>query len=100
MKAVVYSEYGAPDVLQLADIQRPAPGPNEMLVKVHAAAINPVDWHFVRGVPFPIRLAAGGPRRPTHHRRVGCDYSGAIEAVGRDVTGFSVGEPVFGMGDG
>jgi NADPH:quinone reductase-like Zn-dependent oxidoreductase len=78
----------------------PAPGPNEILVKVHAAALNPVDWHFVRGAPYPVRMAAGGLRRPRRHRRVGCDYSGTIEAVGPSVTGFAAGEPVFGRGNG
>ena len=100
MKAVVYSEYGGPEVLQLTDVQTPTPGPNELLVKVHAAALNPVDWHFVRGAPYPLRMAAGGLRRPSRLRRVGCDYSGTVAAVGRDVTGFTVGEPVFGMADG
>ncbi len=76
MKAVVYDKYGGPDVLQLADVETPAPGPNELLVKVHAAAVNPADWHFVRGVPFPIRMMTGGLTRPTHHRRVGADFSG------------------------
>ena len=87
-------------MLQLADVETPTPGPNEILVKVHAAALNPVDWHFVRGVPFPIRMATGGLRRPKRHRRVGGDYSGTIAAFGSSVTGFTVGEPVFGLGDG
>jgi NADPH:quinone reductase-like Zn-dependent oxidoreductase len=99
MKAVVHSEYGGPEVLQLTEVGTPSPGPNEILVKVHAAALNPVDWHFVRGAPYPLRMAAGGLRRPRRQRRVGCDYSGTIAAVGRSVTGFTAGEPVFGMGD-
>src|SRR5688572_4050518 len=100
MKAVVYSEYGGPEVLHLADVETPRPAVNEILVQVHAAAVNPVDWHFVRGTPFPIRMAAGGLRRPTRDRRVGCDYSGTVAALGPNVTGFTIGEPVFGMGDG
>ncbi len=100
MKAIVYSDYGGPQVLQLTDVQTPTPQPNEILVKVHAAALNPVDWHFVRGAPYPLRMAAGGLRRPNRHRRVGCDYSGTIEAVGRSVTEFTAGEAVFGLGDG
>ena len=100
MRAVVYSEYGGPEVLQLADVEQPTPAANEILVKVHAAALNPVDWHFVRGAPYPIRMATGGFKRPTRHRRVGADYSGTIEAVGQSVTGFTVGEPVFGMCEG
>lgn len=100
MKAIVYSEYGGPEVLRLADVERPTPSDGEILVKVHAAALNPVDWHFVRGAPYLMRMATGGLRRPARHRRIGCDYSGAIEAVGRGVTGFTVGDPVFGMGEG
>ena len=100
MKAVVYSEYGGPEVLQIADVEMPVPGPSELLVKVHAAALNPVDWHFVRGAPFPLRMAAGGLRRPRRQRRVGCDYAGTVAAIGGGVTGFTIGQPVFGMGDG
>ena len=100
MKAVVYSEYGGPEVLQLMEVEKPTPAANQILVKVHAAALNPVDWHFVRGAPYLLRMATGGLNRPSRHRRVGCDYSGTIEAVGRSVTGFTVGEPVFGMGEG
>ena len=97
MKAIVYDEYGGPDVLQLVDVETPAPGPNELLVKVHAASVNPADWHLVRGVPFLIRMVTGGFTRPKHHRRVGGDFSGTIEALGTGVTGWTVGEPVFGV---
>jgi NADPH:quinone reductase-like Zn-dependent oxidoreductase len=96
MKAVVFSKFGGPEVLQLTDVDTPAPGPNEILVKVHAAALNPVDWHFVRGAPFPMRLMLGGLRGPKRPRGVGCDFSGTIAALGSSVTGFTVGEPVFG----
>jgi NADPH:quinone reductase-like Zn-dependent oxidoreductase len=100
MKAVVYSTYGGPEVLQVAEVAKPTPAANEILVKVHAAALNPVDWHFVRGEPYLLRMATGGLNRPSHHRRVGRDYSGTIEAVGRSATGFTVGEPVCGMREG
>jgi NADPH:quinone reductase-like Zn-dependent oxidoreductase len=100
MRAVVYSQYGGPDVLQLADVEKPTPGPNQVLVKVHAAALNPVDWHFVRGTPFVIRLATRGVMKPTYQRRVGCDYAGTVEAIGTGVTGFVVGDAVFGLGEG
>lgn len=100
MKAVVYSEYGGPEVLQLTEVEKPSPAANEILVRVHAAALNPVDWHFVRGAPYLLRMASGGFKRPNHHRRVGCDYSGTIAAIGRDVTGFTAGQTVFGMGKG
>jgi NADPH:quinone reductase-like Zn-dependent oxidoreductase len=97
MQAVVHSEYGGPDVLQLASIPTPTPQTNELLVKVHAAALNPVDWHLVRGVPFPVRFMVGGLRRPTHQRGVGGDFSGTVAAVGSGVvTGFKAGDAVFG----
>jgi NADPH:quinone reductase-like Zn-dependent oxidoreductase len=100
MKAVVHSEYGGPEVLRLADVATPGPGANELLVKVHAAALNPYDWHFTRGKPFPLRMMAGGLRRPTPQRRVGGDFAGTIAAIGSGVTGFAVGDPVFGSGEG
>jgi NADPH:quinone reductase-like Zn-dependent oxidoreductase len=99
MRAVVYSEYGGPEVLQLADVAQPTPGANQILVKVRAAALNPVDWHFVRGAPFVIRLATRGLTKPAPQRRVGCDYAGTVEAIGAGVTGFVVGDAVFGMGE-
>jgi NADPH:quinone reductase-like Zn-dependent oxidoreductase len=99
MKAVVYAEYGGPEVLQLADINAPAPGPNELLVEVHAAALNPVDWHFVRGTPFPVRMMVGGLRRPKRPRGVGGDFAGTIAAMGSDVAGFVVGDSVIGYSE-
>ena len=100
MKAVVHSQYGGPEVLHLADVATPSPGPNQILVRVHAAALNPVDWHFVRGVPFPIRMMTGGLRKPPPRRRVGGDFSGTIAALGSGVTDLSVGDTVFGFGQG
>ena len=100
MKAVVYSAYGGPDVLHVADVETPAPGPNEILVKVHAAALNPYDWHFVRGKPFPMRMMTGGLWKPKPQRRIGGDFSGTVAAVGPDVSGFGVGDPVFGTAEG
>lgn len=96
MKAIVFSRYGGPEVLQLVDVETPAPGTHEVLVKVHAAALNPVDWHFVRGAPFPMRMMMGGLRGPKRPRGVGGDFAGTIAAVGSGVTGFAVGQPVFG----
>ena len=96
MNAVVYSEYGGPEVLQLRDVAMPDPGPGEVLVKVHAAAVNPADWHLMRGVPFPIRMVTGGFGRPKPQRRVCGDFSGTIAAVGTAVTGVAVNDPVFG----
>jgi NADPH:quinone reductase-like Zn-dependent oxidoreductase len=100
MKAVVYSAYGGPDVLHLADVDAPAPGPNQILVKIHAAALNPYDWHFVRGTPFPMRMMTGGLTAPKPQRRIGGDFSGTVAAVGPDTTGFAVGDAVFGTGEG
>jgi NADPH:quinone reductase-like Zn-dependent oxidoreductase len=96
MKAIVFSEYGGPEVLQLTDRETPAPAPNEILVKVHAAALNPVDWHFVRGAPFPMRMMMGGLRGPKRPRCVGGDFAGTIAALGSAVAGLAVGQPVFG----
>jgi len=96
MKAVVYDTFGGPDVLQVADVETPAPGPKDVLVKVHAAALNPVDWHFVRGAPFPMRMMMGGLRGPKRPRGVGADYAGTIAALGSAVTECAVGDPVFG----
>jgi NADPH:quinone reductase-like Zn-dependent oxidoreductase len=100
MKAVVYSAYGGPDVLQVADVAMPAPGPNRILVKVHAAALNPYDWHFTRGKPFPMRMMTGGLSKPTPQRRIGGDFAGTVAAVGPGATGFAVGDAVFGTGEG
>jgi NADPH:quinone reductase-like Zn-dependent oxidoreductase len=95
VKAIVYSEFGPPDVLALSDIDRPIPKPNEVLLRVRAAAANPLDWHFIRGEP-PVMRLMGKPRR----RIPGVDLSGDIEAVGANVTQFRVGDEVFGMGSG
>jgi len=98
MKAVVGRCYGSPDVLEFNDIAKPVPADNEVLVKVHAASVNPLDWHFMRGTPYVIRLFSGlgAPDDPG----VGVDFSGTVEAVGKDVTRYKVGDQVFGGGDG
>jgi len=98
MKAVVQREYGSPDVMVLKDIDRPTLGDNEVLVRVRAAAVNPADWAGVHGVPYIARLAFG-VRRPKHAVR-GSDMAGIVDAVGRNVTGFRVGDEVFGRGVG
>jgi NADPH:quinone reductase-like Zn-dependent oxidoreductase len=99
MKAVVYSDYGGPEVLRVVDIDKPTPAATELLVRVHAAALNPVDWHFMRGTPYPIRMGSG-LRKPKSIQRLGFDYSGTVEAVGDRVTQFGVGDAVFGGGRG
>jgi len=98
MKAIVGRCYGSPDVLKFTDIAKPVPADNEVLVKVHAASVNPLDWHYMRGAPYIIRLFSGlgAPDDPS----VGVDFSGTVEAVGKDVTRYKVGDEVFGGGSG
>jgi NADPH:quinone reductase-like Zn-dependent oxidoreductase len=98
IKAIVLRCYGPPDVLKLEDIEKPAPGDNQVLVKVHAASVNPLDWHAVRGTPY-ISRKGRGLYTPTE-TRLGVDYSGTVEAVGKDVTAFKPGDEVFGGRDG
>ena len=95
VKAIVYREYGGPDVVRLVDIDMPVPGDDEILVKVHAAAVNPLDWHFTRGTPFPLRamVGFGAPRKA---QRLGVDYAGIVASAGRNVTQFRTGDAVFG----
>jgi NADPH:quinone reductase-like Zn-dependent oxidoreductase len=95
MKAVVYTEYGPPDVLQIKDIQKPVPKENEVLVRVRAASVNPFDWHMIRGTPFIMRAMMAGLRKPKEPR-VGVDCAGTVETVGKDVTQFKAGDDVFG----
>lgn len=94
MKAIVFTEYGSPDVLQLKDIEKPTPGEHEVLVKVHATSANPLDWHLMRGEPFLARLE-NGFQKPKN-TRLGADFAGEVEAVGKDVTQFQPGDAVFG----
>ncbi len=95
MKAIVYTKYGPPDVLQLNEVEKPAPQDNQVLVKVHAAALNAADWHMVRADPFLVRLMAGGLLKPKY-TTPGADVAGRVEAVGRNVTQFRPGDEVFG----
>jgi NADPH:quinone reductase-like Zn-dependent oxidoreductase len=92
MKAVVYSRYGPPDVLQLTDVDVPTPKENEVLVKVHAVSLNASDWETLRGKPLYSRIA--GPLRPRHHV-LGSDIAGRVEAAGRNATHFRPGDDVF-----
>jgi NADPH:quinone reductase-like Zn-dependent oxidoreductase len=95
MKAIVYQKYGPPDVLQLTEVEKPAPKDNGVLVKVHAASANPLDWHRMRGAPFPARLGEG--LRKPQNPRLGADLAGRVEAVGSSVTQFQPGDEVFGV---
>ena len=94
MKAIVQRRYGSPDVLELRDVEEPAVGDDQVLVRVHAAAVNIGDWHLLRGVPYVIRLVAGlqRPRRAIP----GLDIAGEVDAVGRNVRQFRPGDEVFG----
>ena len=94
MKQIHYTEYGSPDVLQLVDIEKPVPNDNQVLVKIVAAAANPLDWHLMRGKPFLARLE-GGLRKP-NNPKLGADIAGMVEAVGKNITEFKPGDEVFG----
>lgn len=98
MKAIVYQRYGSSEVLECKDIDTPIVNDDEVLVRVRAASLNPLDWHFMRGTPYLIRLMIGlrKPKIP----RLGVDLAGVVEAVGRKVVQFRPGDEVFGMGNG
>ena len=93
MKAIVYHEYGSPDVLELQDVDKPVVEDDEVLVRVRAASANPADWHFMRGVPYVMRPQSG--LRKPKNGFLGRDIAGEVEAVGNDVTGFRPGDEVF-----
>ncbi|MFC6017092.1 NAD(P)-dependent alcohol dehydrogenase [Plantactinospora solaniradicis] len=103
MKAIFQDRYGSSDLLQLRDVDRPVAADNEVLVRVHAAAVNARDWHIMRGDPYLARLmfrpvfGFGGPKTKIR----GSDFAGRVEAVGSRVTRFRVGDEVYGdVGDG
>ena len=95
MKAIVYTKYGPPDVLNLEEVRDPTPGEDEVLVKVLAASTNAADWHLMRADPFLVRLMGLGLLKPKN-RILGADIAGRVEAVGRNVTQFQPGDEVFG----
>lgn len=98
MKAIVGDTYGSPDVLELRDINKPEPGDNEVLVRVHAAGVDRGVWHLMTGLPYLARLAFGfrAPKTPVP----GMDVAGVVEAVGKDASRFAPGDEVFGVGKG
>ena len=98
MKAIVYCDYGLAN-LKLADIAKPTPADDQILVKVHAASVNPLDWHFIEGTPKIMRAMGVGLRKPKD-TRLGVDFAGIVEAVGKNVTQFKPGDEVFGGRDG
>jgi NADPH:quinone reductase-like Zn-dependent oxidoreductase len=98
MKAIVRCDYGLAN-LKVADIEKPAPADDQILVKVHAVSVNPYDWHFVEGTPYVMRGMGVGLRKPKDIR-LGIDFAGTVEAVGKSVTQFKPGDDVFGGRDG
>ena len=98
MKAIVQDRYGTADVLQPREIATPAPGPGEVLLRVHAAGVDPGVWHLMTGLPYLVRPAFGlvRPRNPVR----GTDVAGRVERVGAGVTGVAAGDEVFGVGAG
>ena len=95
MKAIILDGYGSPDVLHLKEVEKPVPVEDRVLVKVHAASANPLDWHHMRGTPFLVRMG-GGVFKPKD-RRLGADVAGVVEALGSSATQFKVGDEVFGI---
>jgi NADPH:quinone reductase-like Zn-dependent oxidoreductase len=95
MKAMVYTQYGTPDVLHLTDVPKPVPKDDEVLIKILAASVNPLDWHLMRGKPLFARPMMGGLLKPKI-TRPGADFAGRVEAVGRNVKKFQPGDEVFG----
>ena len=98
MQAIRHDEYGTSKVLRLVSVPRPVPGEHQVLLEVRAAALNPVDWHFMRGTPYVMRLESGlfEPEDP----KVGVDVAGRVVAVGSNVTRFKPGDDVFGTAPG
>ncbi|HLE51986.1 MAG TPA: NAD(P)-dependent alcohol dehydrogenase [Anaerolineales bacterium] len=94
MKAIVYEEYGSPDVLELKDVEKPTPKDEEVLIKIHAASVNAADLHHLRADPFLIRLSSGLLK--PKNKILGADIAGRVEAVGRKVKQFKPGDEVFG----
>src|SRR5688500_4810767 len=100
MQAIVQDEYGDPGaVLRLAEAEKPEPQAGEVLVRVHAAGVDRGVWHIVTGLPYPIRLAGYGFRRPKRPV-AGMDLAGVVEAIGADVVDVSIGDEVYGSTNG
>ena len=99
MKAILYTKYGPPELLQFKEVEKPTPRDNQVLVKVHAASVNALDWRPFTMPSIPMRLMSGGRSRPKDPS-VGVDVAGTIEAVGKGVTEFQPGDEVFGVAPG
>ena len=94
MKAIVYCDYGLAN-LKLEEVEKPVPNDDQILVRVRAASVNPYDWHFIEGTPKIMRAMGVGLRKPKD-TRVGVDFAGTVEAIGKNVTQFKPGDEVFG----
>ena len=98
MRAVIRTSFGSPDVLEIQEIEKPVPADDELLVRVHAASVNPADWYGMTGTPYVGRVGMG--LRKPKSERLGVDFAGTVEAVGKDVTQFRPGDEVFGGRNG
>ncbi|HJT44746.1 MAG TPA: NAD(P)-dependent alcohol dehydrogenase [Chthoniobacterales bacterium] len=98
MKAFISCDYGLAN-LKLADIEKPVPTDDQILVRVRAASVNPYDWHFIEGTPYVMRAMGVGLRKP-RNIRIGTDFAGTVEAVGKNVTQYKPGDEVFGGATG
>ncbi|WP_328614444.1 NAD(P)-dependent alcohol dehydrogenase [Amycolatopsis sp. NBC_00355] len=99
MKAIIQDRYGSPGVLGFRDVARPVPGAGDVLVRVHAAGVDPGVWHLTTGRPYLLRLLGFGLRAPKLPVR-GLDFAGTVEGIGDGVTRFRPGDEVFGTCDG
>jgi NADPH:quinone reductase-like Zn-dependent oxidoreductase len=99
MKAVIQTKYGAPDVLKIEEVEKPVAKDQQVLIKVHAASINAMDWRGLRAKPIIIRMMGGGFLKPKNPR-MGSDVAGRVEAIGENVTQFQPGDVVFGCAKG
>jgi NADPH:quinone reductase-like Zn-dependent oxidoreductase len=100
MKAVGQDRYGSSDVLEMRDVEQPTPGDGDVLVRIVAASVNPLDWHYMRGTPYFIRFQSGLRRPKQKYRPRGVDLAGVVEAVGAGVERFRVGDEVYGQRGG
>jgi NADPH:quinone reductase-like Zn-dependent oxidoreductase len=100
MKSIVATTYGGPEVLRAVDAEPPTVGENQVLVRVAASSINPLDWHELRGTPYVVRMMRGLRAPKSSGQAMGSDVAGVVESVGAGVTRFAVGDEVFGFGSG
>src|SRR5918995_2290153 len=99
MQAIIQDNYGSAEVLELRDVEKPRPGDDELLIRVHAAGLDPGVWHLMTGLPYLVRVMGFGLRKPKIRIR-GTDVAGTVEAAGKDVTQPKEGDPVYGTCDG